>query len=123
MNGKLFVTASLALASVGCVRYTPEPLVPEQSAADLTDRALGSGTWDRARLTAAALRMQPELEVARAKLATARAAMITAGARPNPSIGFSATNVSRLLGGASPGTPGFTLDVPIETAGKRGQAN
>src|SRR5436309_9185535 len=89
MKLRLFLAASLAFANAGCVRYTPEPLVPEQSAADLTDRGLGGGTWDRARLTAAALKMQPELEVARAKLASTQAAMITAGARPNPSFGFS----------------------------------
>ena len=114
------VLGLLALAFGGCVSYQPQPLTPEKNAADLEGRTLGSGTWDRARLTAAALKMQPEVEVARAKLASAQAAMITAGARPNPSFGFSATNIARLLGGASPWTTGFTLDVPIETAGKRG---
>ena len=86
----------------------------------LQERRLGGGTWTRARLTATALKQQPELEVARAKVATAQAAVLTAGARPNPTVGFSATNISRLLGGAAPWTTGFTLDVPIETAGKRG---
>ena len=103
-----------------CVNYRAQPLVAERSATDLEGRTLSGGTWDRARLTAAALRMQPELEVARAKLATAQAAVITAGARPNPAVAFDATNISRLLGGASPWPTGFTLDVPIETAGKRG---
>ena len=117
-------SAALALAALafgGCVSYKPQPLTAEQGAADLQGRALGGGTWDRERLSAAAVKMQPELEVTRAKLATAQAAVITAGARPNPSLAFSATNVSRLLGGASPWANGFTLDVPIETAGKRGQ--
>ena len=113
--------ACAALALGACVSYHPEPLTVEQGAADLQGRTLGGGTWDRARLAAAALKMQPDVEVARAKLATAQAAVITAGARPNPTVGFSATNISRLLGGASPWTNGFTLDVPIETAGKRGQ--
>ena len=113
--------AVAALALGGCVSYHPQPLTVEQGAADLQGRTLGGGTWDRARLAAAALKMQPDVEVARAKLATAQAAVITAGARPNPTLGFSATNISRLLGGASPWTNGFTLDVPIETAGKRGQ--
>jgi len=103
-----------------CAHYQPQPLVPEQSASEMESRTLGGGAWDRARLTAAALKMQPELEVARAKVATAQAAIVTAGARPNPTFGFSATNVSRLLGGMPPWISGFTLDVPIETAGKRG---
>ncbi len=117
-------TTALALAAValgGCVSYKPEPLTAEQGAADLQGRALGGGSWDCDRLCAAALLRHPTMEIARAKLATAQAALITAGARPNPTVGFSATNISRLLGGASPWANGFTLDVPIETAGKRGQ--
>ncbi len=117
-------SAALGLAVLalgGCASYHPQPLTVEQGAADLQGRTLGGGTWDRARLSAAALKMQPDVEIARAKLATAQAAVITAGARPNPTLGFSATNISRLLGGASPWANGFTLDVPIETAGKRGR--
>lgn len=104
----------------GCVRYSPSPLSPERHASDLQTRTLGSGTWNLARLTAAALRMHTGVEVARAKLATARAAVVTAGAVPNPVLGYSATNVSRLLGDMAPWANGFTFDVPIETAGKRG---
>ena len=104
----------------GCVRYSPPPLSPERHASDLQSRTLGSGSWNLARLTDAALRMHSEVEVARAKLATARAAVVTAGAVPNPIVGYSATNVSRLLGDMPPWANGFTFDVPIETAGKRG---
>ena len=110
-----------ALALGGCVSYHAAPLTAEQGAAELQGRTLGGGTWDRERLATAALKMHPDMEIARAKLATAQAAVITAGARPNPTLAFDATNISRLLGGASPWTNGFTLDVPIETAGKRGQ--
>lgn len=105
----------------GCVTYVAAPLSSETSATTLQERRLGGGTWTRARLTALALKQQPELEVTRAKVATAQAALVTAGARPNPTFGFSATNISRLLGGMEPWATGFTLDVPIETAGKRGQ--
>ena len=116
--------AALALACLAlgaCVSYHPAPLTVERGAADLQGRALGGGAWDGERFRAAALNFHPDMEVARAKLATAQAAVLTAGARPNPTVGFSATNISRLLGGASPWSNGFTLDVPIETAGKRGQ--
>jgi outer membrane protein TolC len=118
MKRRLLAATTLVVA--GCAHYTEQPLSSETSAVALQSRTLGAGMWTRTRLVAAALQMQPELEVARAKVATAQAAMITAGARPNPSVGFSATNISRLLGGASPWTTGFTLDIPLETAGKRG---
>jgi cobalt-zinc-cadmium efflux system outer membrane protein len=120
VRGRFLFAASCTVAVAGCVHYTAQPLTPEQGAADVEGRTLGGGTWDRARLMAAAVKMHPDMEVARAKLEVAKAAVITAGASPNPTIGYSATNTSRLLGGVPPWTNGFILDVPIETAGKRG---
>jgi len=70
-------------------------------------------TWDLGTLSLAALYFNPILEAARARVAEAQAAVVTAGARPNPSMSV------------VPGIPSpylFNLDfaVPIETAGKRG---
>jgi outer membrane protein TolC len=70
-------------------------------------------TWNLQTLSLAALYFNPALDLARARLARADAAMVTAGARPNPTLGI------------SPGIPSpylLTLDFsfPIETAGKRG---
>lgn len=70
-------------------------------------------TWDLGSLSLAALYFNPTLEAARARVAEAEAAILTAGARPNPTLSV------------APGIPSpylFTLDlaVPIETAGKRG---
>jgi outer membrane protein TolC len=64
-------------------------------------------------LSVAALYFNPTLDLARARLARADAAMVTAGSRPNPTLGI------------APGVPSpylLTLDFsfPIETAGKRG---
>lgn len=118
---RLALSAGIGVFLCGCVTYVAQPISSETSAATLQSRTLGGGVWTRARLTATALKQQPDLEVARAKVETAKAGLITAGARPNPTVGFSATNISRLLGGAEPWNTGFTLDVPIETAGKRGQ--
>src|SRR5262249_54726455 len=68
-------------------------------------------------LTLVALYYNPELAVARAELAAAEAAVITAGARPNPSldaeVGYNTSPESHSLFNA---IPKFT----IETAGKRG---
>lgn len=77
-------------------------------------------TWDLAGLTLVAFYYHPEIETARARLAGAEAAILTAGARPNPSAGFSPTYHGNPAAGVSPWTLGFSLDVPIETAGKRG---
>jgi outer membrane protein, heavy metal efflux system len=64
-------------------------------------------------LSPAALYFNPSIETARARLAEADAAIVTSGARPNPTVSI------------APGIPSpylFNLDlaVPIETAGKRG---
>jgi outer membrane protein TolC len=69
--------------------------------------------WNLATLSLAALYLNPSLESAKARVEEAQAAIVTAGARPNPSLSV------------TPGLPSpylFNLDfsVPIETAGKRG---
>jgi outer membrane protein TolC len=119
----------------GCAarRYQPAPIVPNESASRLESRNLGDPglkgfleqnvgqsaapwppkTWDLGTLSLAALYFNPTLEASRARLAEAQAAVVTAGARPNPSLSV------------APGIPSpylLTLDfaVPIETAGKRG---
>jgi outer membrane protein TolC len=70
-------------------------------------------TWVLKSLSLAALYFNPTLDTARARLEEAQAAVITANARPNPTISI------------APGIPSpylLTLDLafPIETAGKRG---
>jgi outer membrane protein TolC len=117
-------------------RYQPAPLIPADSAAvfearSLDDPALRAFTamaldretelwppavWDPAHLTAAALYYHPDVTVARAALQIAEAGIITAGARPNPTLDAS--------GGYSqaPESP-FVFDtafnLTFETAGKR----
>jgi cobalt-zinc-cadmium efflux system outer membrane protein len=124
----------------GCAHYVPKPLTPAQTAGRLEARTLASAglrefvvtnapglarewplkSWDLPALTLAALYYQPDMEVARAKLAAAEAAILTAGARPNPTFTFSPAYSEPPLEFFSPWTLGFSLDVPIETAGKRG---
>jgi outer membrane protein, heavy metal efflux system len=74
-------------------------------------------TWTLEQLTLAAYYYSPDLDLARANVATSESGIVTAGARPNPTIGFGAGHET------SPESPylwnlDFTL--PIETAGKRG---
>ena len=137
----LFVSS---LALIGCATYEPKPLEPEQSAAAFDSRRLDSPElrrfierqlghelkawppdsqppgWTLPTLTLAAYYFHPALEVARANWAEARASLITAGGRPNPTLGLTPGYNLSAASGITPWIPGATLDLPIETAGKRG---
>lgn len=124
------VIAIAAVILTGCVKYHPRPLDPPRSeqqfrARTLTDPGLRTflkrADWPPARLSlndlaAVALYFNSDLDVARAQLRTAQAAVITARARPNPSlsVGGGWTN--------SPESPlvfHFDPAFTVETAGKR----
>jgi cobalt-zinc-cadmium efflux system outer membrane protein len=123
----------LFLAGCAAQRYQAAPIVASDTASRLESRNLADpslqsfeeqnlgravspwppNTWDLETLSLAALYFNPALDSARARVAVTKAALVTAGSRPNPSIG------------AAPGIPSpylLTLDfsIPIETAGKRG---
>lgn len=83
-------------------------------------------SWDLSALTLVAFYYHPDLDQARALVRLAEAGVRTAGARPNPSLfnlgptyNFdAAAAVSPWIVGV---LDGFILDIPIETAGKRGK--
>jgi outer membrane protein TolC len=123
----------------GCARFEPKPVVPGQTAAALEERSLTNAAlrgfietnlthplgywpppqWDLETLTLAAFYYQPNLEVARAQLAVAQAGEVTAGQRPNPTLNVTpGRNFTTTT--PSPWLPLGSLDIPIETAGKRG---
>ncbi|HET9113120.1 MAG TPA: TolC family protein [Burkholderiales bacterium] len=79
-------------------------------------------TWDLNHLTLAAYYYSPDLDVARTKWGSAAASVTAAGQKPNPvlSLPFQYTPASPWTIGQSPWTFGLGLDIPIETAGKRG---
>ena len=134
------IVLSIVLSASGCSTYQRRDLDVSGSDAKFRDRSLGDpglyafiygnsatkpSQWpprelDPRSLTLVAFYFHPDLEIARAKLAGAEAAVITAGARPNPTFSFSPASSGPPLEFFSPWTLGFTLDVPIETAGKRG---
>ena len=123
--------ALLLLAGCATKKYHPAPISPVVSAEALDTRSLSDPALlrflqrhlpavpkvsDPAALTLTAIYYSPELGVARASLKNAEAAIITAGARPNPTLhvgpGYS----------SSPESPLFlesAFNLPIETAGKR----
>ena len=125
----------VTMLSSGCTvrHYQAIPLVPGESASRLEARSLADPglrayveknlghsispwppkTWELRTLSLAALYFHPSMEAARARLAEAEAATLTAGARPNPTL-------SLAPGVPSPWLLNLDFAVPIETAGKRG---
>ncbi len=135
-----FWPAIVALGLVaGCARFHPQPLSPAETAAGMESRSLGNpelktflekhlnremntwpaAKWDFEMLTLAAFYYQPSLDVARAVWAEAQAGIVTAGARPNPTVGFTPQYVFN-PGVEPPWVATLNLDWPVETAGKRG---
>lgn len=131
----------LLIFAAGCVHYSPQPLAPEQTAAQFESRRLDNPglikfleqnlgrelknwpatTWDFSELTLVAFYFHPSLEVARAQWLVASAGLKTAGARPNPSVSVTPGYDSQIPGNYSPWLVSATFDMPIETAGKRGK--
>jgi outer membrane protein, heavy metal efflux system len=129
--------AAGALAATGCAHYVPQPLRPQRDAAALEARRLTDpglarflqatdsslvgppASWSLDALTLAGLYFSPTLDVARADLGIARAAVITAGGRPNPTI---SSDIAALTHGAtaSPSVLNLIVGIPFVTAGKRG---
>ena len=126
-------SAVLTLAA-GCATFHPQPVSPEKTAANFDARSLADeplrafletnhvtgnwprDSWDLSALTLAAFYYQPALAEARAQWAAVEAAKITAGERPNPTVGFTPTYDTTT---PPPWVLGLTWDIPIETAGKR----
>jgi outer membrane protein, heavy metal efflux system len=129
----VLMLGSVLVAGCAAQHYRPAPIAPEKTAASFearrlsdpglrafAERALGEPfaawpptAWDFRTLSLAALYFNPSLEAARARVAESKGQILTAGARPNPSLGL------------TPGIPSpylltFDLSFPIETAGKRG---
>ena len=133
-----FCVAALAIS--GCAHFEPRSLAPAATATAYEARTLDNpelrafiqrntqpelGTWPPPQwnlelLTLVAYYYHPDLDVARAKWGVAQAGVLTAGMRPNPSINANAQRTTNPPGDTSPWTLGLNLDIPIETAGKRG---
>ena len=125
------------LPITACYHYKPQPLLPPMLEQQYRSRSLmdaglrdfmdaqpiGKPTaWPLAELnldtlTNVAFYFHPDLDTARARIATSAAAVITASTKPNPTVSGSAGYTDA---GPSPFVLRFGLDWPIETAGKRG---
>jgi outer membrane protein TolC len=124
----------------GCATYQDRPLSGTKTLEDFESRTLDGqdlqaylqkktnvrqwplATWSSAELTLAAFFYSPQLDVARARWAVARGRKEAATERPNPTLGIT-PGFNSTTGYSAPISPwivGAVLDIPIETAGKRG---
>jgi hypothetical protein len=90
----------------GCVKYHPKPIAAPQVETEFRSRTLADPglrafveantgkklaewppIWDLGTLTLAAFYYHPDLDVARAGVGVTEAGIVTAGARPNPTVG------------------------------------
>jgi outer membrane protein, heavy metal efflux system len=134
----ILLLASILGALAGCARFHSRPLSASANAEALESRSLTNVVlktfleknlhrefnnwpvveWDFVMLTLAAFYYHPSLEVARAQWAVAQGGERTAGQRPNPTLTVTPTyNFTTHV--PSPWDPVGSIDVPIETAGKR----
>ncbi len=125
-----------AVLLAGCAHFQPRPLSPETTADNFGARSFTNDAlysfletnhvanewprrdWDLEALTFVAFYYHPALAEARARFASVQAAEITAGERPNPTVGFTPTYDTTT---PPPWILGVTWDIPLETAGKRGK--
>jgi outer membrane protein TolC len=135
--GALLMAGLAGAVLTGCVHYHARPLTAAKVAADFESRSFSDGglrafletnrvagewprrAWELESLTLAAFYFSPELDVARAQWGTAQAGLRTAGQRPNPTVTASPQYTTTTLT-PSPWIAAVNLDIPIETAGKRG---
>lgn len=131
----------LACALPACATYHPAPLEPAETARQFSQRSLANpglcaylrknlgsrydvcppAHWNLAALSLAGFFYSPNLAVANAKLDVARAAIITAGERPNPSLGIGTAYAATASPNFAPWAIGLMhFNFPIETAGRRG---
>ncbi len=137
---KILILYVITTLIIGCTGFHPKPISASEIGLAFEARTLDNPdlkkfieanlhhevipwppkSWDFQMLTLVALYFDPHLDVARAEWEGAEAGIITAGGRPNPSVGFTPEYNADSASGVSPWTLGVTLGLPIETAGKRG---
>jgi outer membrane protein TolC len=128
------ISYSILIAlSTGCVQFKSKTLSAEASSMSFAGRTLSDaglraflaeqragGAWTVDKLALAAAYFHGDVRVAKAQADEAEAAITTAAQRPNPVLSF-APGYNSTSKGISPWIITPSVDVPIETAGKRGK--
>lgn len=139
---KRLTSSLLCLLVTGCAvqPYRPKPINPTSLFKQIEVRRLDSFElhgflmkqfpaflgrwppkgWDFEALTLAALYFSPELDLARRQWASADAAIATASQRPNPALVLPLEYGTDISKEEKPWTIGIGINIPFETAGKRG---
>ncbi|TAM18727.1 MAG: TolC family protein [Pandoraea sp.] len=141
MRRALSIASWIAFAGMaGCTTYHPQPIAPAELARQFGQRSLASeelhaymaretgrdvtpwppAAWNREMLTLAAFYYSPALDLARAQWSTAKAGIDVADAIPNPVLQLPFQYNTPNPGPGAPFTWGPSIDIPIETAHKRG---
>lgn len=128
-----FLLAGMVGLLVGCAKYEDRPIRPAETAIALEARRLddprlarfieaaspGAGRdWNLSSLTLASLYFHPEMELSRAKLAVAEAAVTTAKQRPNPILSF-LPSYNTTVTTPSPWTIGSVITFLVDVSGQR----
>lgn len=127
---------TFVLLLAGCASYQPHPLASSAVVDAFQARSIdapglqrvlkefvpdaGKPHWDLTALTGVAFYYHSDLDVARARWRVAEAAVVTAGARPNPTLNLSEEFNSDAPQGTPAWSPDINFSIPIETVGKRG---
>ena len=131
MKATLSILALSCFWLVGCVQFKSNPVSAGASSAAFTGRSLNDdglqkflssqgagGSWTADKLALAASYYSGSVAVARAQADEAAAGITIAAQRPNPVLSFS-PGYNSSSRGVSPWIIAPSLDVPLETAGKR----
>jgi cobalt-zinc-cadmium efflux system outer membrane protein len=140
------IVTCIGLVLTACATYKPAPISPAKNAEALQARSLGDPRlrtfiaaarasdgrldaensrsadhdWDLTNLTLAALYYHPNLDLARAQFAEARAGVRTARQIPNPSLSFEELSYRPGVSGSPAWTIAPVINFLVETFGKRG---
>ena len=137
-QARMMCAGATLVVAAGCAHYQPQPVSAAANADALVSRSIDgpavrqligqqhpkeAANWPPSRwtpqlLTLAAIVLHPDLDVARAEWNAARAALRIAAERPNP-MASAGVEHKATGGNGSPWVTTFSLDVPIETGGKR----
>ncbi|MGB6310856.1 MAG: TolC family protein [Steroidobacteraceae bacterium] len=141
------IATALAMLCAGCAAYRPAPLSAAENAQSIQARSLDDprlrtfvaaaqagnsshelgasadggnpANWDLEALILAALYFHPNLDLARADVAEARAGVQTARQVPNPSLSFEDLSYAPSAAAGTAWTIAPVVNFLIETAGKR----
>ncbi len=134
----IYLLAVTFLAGCAKEKYVAKPINPQQTGAKILakdplstdfkaylikqgykETEIPFASWGINELTASALFHHTKLDIAKAQLGLANAQLETAGHKQNPTLNASLARSNQANGDIRPWSYGLSVEIPIETAGKR----